>query len=103
MDFGEPGCSRVILCGRNGNENNSIHLRFQHDGGDNVCIVDFAGTPELSEQSFSFEPVKGLCKLTLMFMPGSNFDVKWFQFLKHSTFLCLAGFYVAGLRAVMIV
>lgn len=81
MDFGEAGTSRLVICGRSVLANNTVHLLFSGQGGDSKQLVEFAGADAYTEREFTLEPVKGRQTVTFLFLPGSKFDFRWFQFL----------------------
>lgn len=82
MEFGEQACSRLVICGRSKLANNTIHLLFSGPEGDSKQLVEFAGTDSYTEREFILEPVSGSRTVTFLFLPGSQFDFRWFQFLK---------------------
>lgn len=85
MDFGEKGCSGLRLRGRSDLPANTVHLLFEPeapDGGETQRrVVEFGPQPEWGEQTFRFEPVTGRCRLTFLFLPGTQFDFDSFQFI----------------------
>ncbi|OKP70036.1 glycoside hydrolase [Paenibacillus sp. P3E] len=81
MDFGVKGSSRIVICGRSPLENSTLHLLFSGPGGDSKQLVEFAGSSSYTEREFVLEPVSGPRTVTLLFLPGSQFDLKWFRFL----------------------
>ena len=82
MDFGGDGCSHVIICGRTANEVNTIHIRFSDGEKEVRNVVEFAHTGDFSEQTFEIGSICGKQTAAFVFMPGSQFDFKWFQFKK---------------------
>jgi beta-galactosidase len=80
MDFGEEGFTGLTLCGRSSNEKNSINIRFTNDSGSISRIVEFPYSEDYCELEFKPEPVNGRQKVSFVFLPGSNFDFRWFQF-----------------------
>ncbi|KWX76193.1 glycoside hydrolase [Paenibacillus riograndensis] len=81
MDFGEVGSPRIVICGRSPLENNTLHLLFSGPGGESKQLVEFAGSGSYTEREFVLEPVSGKQTVTFLFLPGSQFDLRWFQFL----------------------
>ncbi len=79
MDFGEQGVSRITICGRTPLANNTIHVRFVGEESVNQ-IVEFPHEEEYREHSFDLQPVKGVQKVVFVFLPGCDFDFKWFRF-----------------------
>lgn len=82
MDFDEKGCGRIRICGKTENENNTIHLRFFNGEREIRQILEFHRSTDFEEQEFVLERVNGLQRVSFVFMPGSRFDFKWFQFLE---------------------
>jgi len=42
--------------------------------------VEFDGADEYVEREFPLERISGLQTVTMVFLPGSQFDLKWFRF-----------------------
>lgn len=81
MDFGEQGTSSLTICGKSNTENNTINIKFfAADGTSTTQVIEFAHTDSYEEKTFPLTPVKGLQKISFVFLPGSNFDFKWFKF-----------------------
>ncbi len=81
MNFGENGLSGITICGRTPLENNTIHIRFRQNGENINQIIEFPHSEEYTEQSYSLEQIAGICdEVLFVFMPGSNFDFRWFKF-----------------------
>ena len=82
MDFGERGTRTVRICGRTPLWRNSIQIRF-YDGEQEIRrIVEFCQCEEYEEQTFLIEKVTGLKEVTFIFLPGSRFDFKSFEFVE---------------------
>ncbi len=79
MDFGEQGVSQITICGRTPLANNTIHVRFVGQESVNQ-IVEFPHEEEYTAHSFALQPVKGVQKVVFVFLPGCDFDFKWFKF-----------------------
>lgn len=80
MDFGEKGVENITVCGSSPLEKSSIQIRFSHDGKTDVQMIQFAGCKDYCEQTFALERIQGKCKVTLVFLPGSNFNLKAIHF-----------------------
>ncbi|MEY8352858.1 hypothetical protein AALB39_05790 [Lachnospiraceae bacterium 54-53] len=80
MDFKDRGFAKLTICGRSAMDRNTIHIRFQNDKGNVNEIAEFVHSDEYGEQSFSLTSVTGMQTVTFLFLPGSNFDFKWFRF-----------------------
>ncbi len=80
MDFGEKGCSRIVICGRSHNPVNTIHVRFTSAEGNVNQIVEFPYSEDAVELTFPLTPMYGMQKVNFIFLPGSKFDFKYFRF-----------------------
>ena len=80
IDFSE-GLSKIIIRGRSHNEKTSIHILYVED---EVVRRDLAEIP-YSEDYETFEielpDIRTKGKINLVFLPGSNFDLKEFRFV----------------------
>ena len=71
----------LTICGRSNSENNTINLKFfAPDGSNKTCVIDFAHTDNYEEKTFRLPQISGLQKVSFVFLPGCNFDFKWFKF-----------------------
>jgi len=82
MDFGAEGCRAITLCGRSPIEKNSIRIQFQDQQGQKAQTIDFPYTENYQEMRFPLEAETGMKEVHFIFLPGSNFDFKWFRFEK---------------------
>ncbi len=80
MDFGENGTTKVTICGKSRLPMNTIHIRFHTEQGDRNEIAEFTGAEEYVEQTFAFSNVCGRSTVNFVFLPGCDFDFKWFRF-----------------------
>ena len=81
MDFGTEGAQSLTICGKSNTENNTINIKFfAPDGTSTTQVIEFAHTRGFEEKIFPLAPVKGLQKISFVFLPGSNFDFEWFRF-----------------------
>lgn len=81
MDFGEKGMTGIRLYGRTRNEKNTIHIRFWDGEKENRQIIEFRHCDSFEVQEFSLERISGPKQVSFIFMPGSQFDFGWFQFI----------------------
>jgi beta-galactosidase len=81
MDFGTKGFEKLIICGRSNTDTNTVHVRFSSEEGSVNQIAEFAYSKDCEEHEFKLDSVKGNQKVSFLFLPGSNFDMKWFQFI----------------------
>ena len=82
MDFGEEGTDSIVICGRTPLQQNTIQLRFT-DGA--TQVLPFPHSGEYQEIRFPLEKITGEQKVTFVFLPGCNFDLKWFRFEKSGS------------------
>ena len=81
MNFGEDSATSLTICGRSNTDNNTINIKFfDSDSTSTTQIIEFAHTDEYVEKKFEIEPVNGEKKISYIFLPGCNFDFKWFKF-----------------------
>nr|WP_246469769.1 hypothetical protein [Cohnella nanjingensis] len=80
MDFGERGSAKLVLCGHSPSANNTLHLLFSGPEGESKQIVEFAYSDGYREREFDLERIAGAQTVTFVFLPGSHFHLKWFQF-----------------------
>ncbi len=81
MDFGTEGAHRLIIAGRTPNEVNPITIFFEDSNGSVRTSVDFKKASDYEEQTFDIGLVSGLKKVVLVFLPGSDFDLKSIRFI----------------------
>lgn len=65
----------LTVTGRTRNPSESIRAVFDSEDGQRVYVVEFAGGPEVSSQSFPIDVPVGATDLTLLFLPGCDFDL----------------------------
>lgn len=81
MDFGPKGCTQIRLCGHSYIPMNTINLQFiTSDGKTNFQSIEVPYSEDYAEITFPIEKVKGACQVNFIFLPGSQFDLKWFKF-----------------------
>ena len=81
MDFGSSKAKKLRICGKSNTENNTINIKFfGADGKNSTQVIEFAHTDDYEEKTFDIEEVSGGQKISFVFLPGCNFDFKWFKF-----------------------
>lgn len=80
MDFGTKGFTKLVVCGRSNVDRNTIHILFNGEAGDINQTAEFPYSKDYVELEFALDSVEGKQKVSFIFLPGSNFDFKWFQF-----------------------
>lgn len=81
MDFGDTGADGIVICGCTPLEKNAVQIRFSSPQGESVQLIEFKHSEGASEQAFKIDRVKGCQSVSFVFLPGSEFDFKWFQFV----------------------
>jgi len=83
MDFGEQGAKGIVLTGRSKLAGNTIHILFTPRDSEPVRrVLEVKGTEAYEVQEFVFEALVGAGKIEFVFLPGSDFDMKNFIFIK---------------------
>ncbi len=82
MDFAKSGFRKLIICGRSHARKNTIHVRFQGEEGSVNQIAEFEYSEGYVEKEFELTSVKGKQQVNFIFLPGSDFDFRWFRFVK---------------------
>lgn len=80
IDFGENGGSKITISGKTPNTFNTIQLRYSNGEEQKTQLLEFAQCSEYSIQEFPLEKLLGKQNISLVFLPGSNFDLEWFKF-----------------------
>ena len=81
MNFGDIYSKRITICGKSNTDNNTINIKFfEPDGSSTTEVIEFEHTERYEEKTFKINSVKGEKNVSFVFLPGSNFDFKWFQF-----------------------
>ena len=81
MDFGNRQNVTLKICGSTQLAHHPITVRIQNDDGDEITqIAEFAEDGG-HEQSFCLQVPGGMCTVTFVFLPGSQFDFAGFQFI----------------------
>ena len=80
MDFGESSHATLMLDGATPLENNPVTIRFENEQGETLtALAQFKGTGR-SQQIFEIDVLPGICTVSFVFLPGSQFDFYQFQF-----------------------
>lgn len=78
---GTAEATSITICGKSNTENNTINIKFfAEDGSSTTQVIEFAHTDGYEEKTFPLTPVTGRQKISFVFLPGSNFDFKYFRF-----------------------
>lgn len=79
MDFGEIGTQSLTICGES-HVNNVIQLHFISESEKISHIIEFPPSQGCIAIDFPLSHLKGKYNLSLVFMPGDNFNYHWIQF-----------------------
>lgn len=71
------GASKIQICGHTPLGKNSIRIQI----GDSNQLVEFAHSEGYHVQEFELEQVFGEQDVTFIFLPGCQFNFKWFKFM----------------------
>ena len=83
IDFGEEGTSKIQIYGRSPIDKNSINILCEgNDGTQTKHLIEFTNNETYEEKTFEIERIKGMQKVTFIFLPGCNFDFGYFKFIK---------------------
>lgn len=74
------GLSAITVCGRSNNEKTSVHMFFCDDDVKIRRMIEIPYSKEYSEYNFPLEDLTVSGKVGFLFLPGSDFDMKWFRF-----------------------
>ena len=81
MNFGDKFAHNLTIYGRSNTDNNTINIKFfDNDGNSTTEVIEFTHTDKYEEKTFDIESVNGEKKVSFVFLPGCNFDFKWFKF-----------------------
>ncbi|GAE91995.1 beta-galactosidase [Gracilibacillus boraciitolerans JCM 21714] len=80
LDFGEKGATQIVLYGHSPIDKNSIHIRCFDGEEETANILEFNHTEQYQKKIFPITKVTGIQNISIIFLPGSNFNLSWFQF-----------------------
>ncbi len=81
MNFADKKATKLTICGKSNTENNTINVKFFcEDGKNSTQVIEFAHTDDYEEKTFDIVEISGNQKISFVFLPGCNFDFKWFKF-----------------------
>lgn len=80
MLFGERTATKLVICGRTKGENNSLHVKAASSVTSSAQLIEFSHSDDYEEREFAIEPISGDVRISFVFLPGCDFDMKWFRF-----------------------
>ncbi|MGX7198543.1 glycoside hydrolase family 2 TIM barrel-domain containing protein [Enterococcus nangangensis] len=81
FDFGTTAVTAIEVVGRAATTNNSIQLKVKDNETEDLYLLEFTAAPELQQKIFPLPAFTGKKNIEFVFLPGSNFDFSYFQFL----------------------
>jgi len=78
MDFSKAEVTKLYICGRTPLDLNSIQIKF--DDNNDVQMIGFTRAEDFEVQEFPLQGTSARQKVSFIFLPGCNFDFKWFRF-----------------------
>ena len=78
MDFSQKSPSKLEIFGRTPLEVNTIQLKC--DDNEKPHMLDFKYCADYQVREFKLQNVSCEQKINFLFLPGCNFDFKWFRF-----------------------
>jgi len=80
MDFGDAGVTKVTIEGESPIDINTIHIQIQTEQEEYKEIIEFKYSSGYTSRTFNINKLTGNCKLTFVFLPGSQFNLKSYTF-----------------------
>ena len=79
--MGSRTAARVRIYGRTLNQKDSIQLKIDSNGAEHTELIEFGQSTDYVEREYDIAPVTGDISVTLLFLPGCNFELEWFRFI----------------------
>lgn len=83
LNMGAQSADKIKICGRTANAKDSIQLKIDCAGTEQTELIEFEKSAAPVEREFNIAPVGGEITVTLLYLPGCNFDLEWFRFLQE--------------------
>lgn len=84
MDFGDETSAVIEITGRSPIAKNTIHVRTSNGTEEAINIAEFTYSEDYTTKCFPINVLSGSQTVTLLFLPGSNFDLKSIRFIKKN-------------------
>lgn len=84
MDFGDETSAVIEITGRSPIAKNTIHVRTSNGTEEALNIAEFTYSEGYTTKCFPVNVLSGSQTVTLLFLPGSNFDLKSIRFIKKN-------------------
>lgn len=82
LDFDKEGAKKIRLCVR-GNHAQNTMVFFETKNESIRDTIEIKYSKEYNVIDNEIKPIRGKGTLTLLFLPGSNMDLKWFAFPEY--------------------
>ena len=82
MDFGDETSAVIEITGRSPIAKNTIHVRTSNGTEEALNIAEFTYSEGYTTKCFPVNVLSGSQTVTLLFLPGSNFDLKGIRFVR---------------------
>ena len=82
MDFGDETSAIIEITGHSPIAKNTIHVRTSNGTKEALNIAEFPYSDDYTTKRFPVTVLSGSQTVTLLFLPGSNFDLKSIRFVK---------------------
>lgn len=79
FDFTKKAPTGISVTGKSELPLNSIHIVFEGDTEKRV-LLEFEKAEKFTSRTFPLDEISGECKVSFVFLPGSDFDFKSFKF-----------------------
>ena len=80
MDFSVQTVRQISICGKTPLDVNPIQMRFTGDTEESIQVVGFTKSDTYTVQTFDLEQITVNGHVSFVFLPGCQFDFKWFKF-----------------------
>ena len=84
MDFGDETSAVIEITGRSPIAKNTIHVRTSNGTEEALNIAEFTYSEDYTTKCFPVNVLSDSQTVTLLFLPGSNFDLKSIRFIKKN-------------------
>ena len=79
FDFTAHSPAKLVITGKSKLPKNSIQVMFEGDGGARI-ICDFEKAETYTPREFPLDVIRGIVKVSFIFLPGCDFDFLSFRF-----------------------
>ncbi len=86
MTFAGAGGYELIITARTSHEETPVILQLKNGAGETLCqTLKFSRSADMREYAFPVQVMTGECQLSLIFLPGTQFDFRKFCFRERRT------------------